>query len=116
MVAGQLWSELLRQLRSHRTMTATRDHKLGRTAALLLLGLVRVEQQQAPAVSVMAGGGPAVAGVVELQVSSKLVSENVHTRTHKHAHTYKHKIHAHAYAHTLAPCASMQLWHTHMCG
>lgn len=72
-LAGRLWTVLLRQLQAHKTMNATRAQKLGRTAALLLLGLVRVEQHQAAAVQLTAGGGPAVHGVVELQVSSQLV-------------------------------------------
>jgi hypothetical protein len=73
-LAGRLWTVLLRQLQAHKTLNATRAQKLGRTATLLLLGLVRVEQRQAAAVRLTAAGGPAVHGVVELQVSSQLVS------------------------------------------
>lgn len=73
-LAGRLWAVLLRQLQAHKSMNATRAQRLGRTAALLLLGLVRVEQRQAAAVRLTAAGGPAVHGVVELQVSSQLVS------------------------------------------
>jgi hypothetical protein len=73
-LAGRLWTVLLRQLQAHKTMNATRAQRLGRTAALLLLGLVRIEQRQAAAVRLTAAGGPAVQGVVELQVSSQLVS------------------------------------------
>jgi hypothetical protein len=74
LLAGRLWTVLLRQLQAHKTMNATRAQRLGRTAALLLLGLVRVEQRQAAAVRLTAAGGPAVHGAVELQVSSQLVS------------------------------------------
>lgn len=72
MHAGLLWGTLSKQLQL-RKPSATIQSLLGRAVGVLLLGLVRVEQRQANAVELMAAGGPEVAGVVQLQVTSRLV-------------------------------------------
>ncbi len=70
--AGRLWSVLLRHLQAPK-LSPSRAAELGKTAGLLLLGLLRVEQRQAAAAAMTAAGGPAVQGVVELEVTSGLV-------------------------------------------
>ncbi|KAF8072467.1 hypothetical protein HT031_000126 [Scenedesmus sp. PABB004] len=87
--AAALWSVLLGHIKD-RALTPTRAVRLGHTAGLLLLGLLRVEQRQAAAEAVTAAGGPPVAGVVELQVRSGVVAVELADSMRRMFSTGKH--------------------------